>query len=206
MNIQLIKSALVLSLFFGYLVLWRYKKRDMVEQFGTNPEVIYKDNLPTQKLFAKILRVLSITILPLIILHGAGVKNIFGFTRMQILNYWSITAIGYILGLIGLILCWKAQREMQDSWRVGIDRIKPTKLVTTGLFKHIRNPTYSGIFLICAGTFLIFPTTWFLLWAIIFYISIEFQVRIEEEFLIETHGEQYNQYYKTTKRYIPYVY
>jgi protein-S-isoprenylcysteine O-methyltransferase Ste14 len=178
----------------------------MVEQVGTNPEVIYKDNLPTQKLFANILRVLSISILPLIILHGAGLQNIFGFSRMQILNYGTFTAIGYILGLIGLLLCWKAQREMQDSWRVGIDRKKPTKLVTTGVFKYIRNPTYSGVYLICAGSFIIFPTTWFLMWAIVFYISIEFQVRIEEEYLSESHGEQYSKYYSTTKRYLPFLY
>jgi protein-S-isoprenylcysteine O-methyltransferase Ste14 len=39
-----------------------------------------------------------------------------------------------------------------------------------------------------------------------FYISIEFQVRMEEEHLIEAHGQAYIDYLKTTKRYFPYLY
>lgn len=53
---------------------------------------------------------------------------------------------------------------------------------------------------------LIFPTMSFLVWVIVFCIAIEFQVRIEEEFLTDTHGEPYTRYYQTTKRYIPFFY
>jgi protein-S-isoprenylcysteine O-methyltransferase Ste14 len=94
---------------------------------------------------------------------------------------------------------------MGRSWRVGIDR-KRTELITTGVFKKIRNPTYSGLFLICLGTLMIFHNMLILLWVVTFYISIEFQVRMEEEHLMETHGQAYIDYLKTTKRYFPYLY
>ena len=78
--------------------------------------------------------------------------------------------------------------------------------IELGMFQKIRNPTYSGLFLICAGTLMIFPTMAFLVWVIIFCIAIEFQVRVEEKFLTDTYGEQYTRYHQTTKRYIPFLY
>jgi protein-S-isoprenylcysteine O-methyltransferase Ste14 len=178
----------------------------MVRTNGGNPEVIYKDNRPSQKFFANLSRLMSVSIVLLIVFHSAGVKHNFGFYPMRILDNDTANILGFAIGLCGLLLCWRAQKEMGDSWRVGIDRHNKTKLVTSGIFQKVRNPTYSGLFTICAGSFLIFPTTSFMVWVIVFYISIEFQVRTEEEFLTETHGEQYAQYYQTTKRYIPYVY
>ena len=60
--------------------------------------------------------------------------------------------------------------------------------------------------MICAGTFMIFPTMAVMVWVIVFCIAIEFQVRIEEEFMTDTHGEQYIRYLQTTRRYIPLFY
>jgi protein-S-isoprenylcysteine O-methyltransferase Ste14 len=206
MEIKLLEGFMVLSLFLGYLALWRFKKRKMLRHNGDDPEVIYDDNRPSQKFFANLSRIMSVFIVLLIVLHSAGVKDNFGFNQIDFLDNDTVNIIGFLLGLIGLLICWRAQQEMGNSWRVGIDRQKKTELVTTGVFQKIRNPTYSGLFLICAGSFLIFPTISLMVWVIVFYISIEFQVRIEEEFLTDTHGEYYLNYYKNTKRYIPFLY
>jgi len=206
MESELIEGSMVLTLFLGYLALWRLKKRKMLRHNGGDPEVIYDDNRPSQKFFSNLSRVLSVFIALLIFLHGAGVKNNFGFYPIDFLDNDTFNIIGFVLGLSGLLLCWRAQQEMGNSWRVGIDRQKKTELVTTGVFQKIRNPTYSGLFLICTGSFMIFPTISLMVWVIVFYISIEFQVRIEEEYLTGSYGEQYTQYYKITKRYIPYLY
>ena len=206
MEFEFIEGCIVLTLFLGYLSLWRLKKRKMLRTNRGDPDVIYNDSRPSQKFFAKLSRLMSVSIVLLIVFHSAGVKDKFGFYPIEFLDNDTANIIGFVLGLSGLLLCWRAQKEMGDSWRVGIDRPNKTKLVTSGVFQKVRNPTYSGLFLICAGAFSIFPTISFMVWAIVFYISIEFQVRIEEEFLTESHGEQYTQYYRTTKRYIPYLY
>jgi hypothetical protein len=44
MEIELIGGFMVLSLFLGYLALWRLKKRKMLRHNGDNPEVMYDDN------------------------------------------------------------------------------------------------------------------------------------------------------------------
>jgi protein-S-isoprenylcysteine O-methyltransferase Ste14 len=206
MELAQTESIMVISLFLGYLMLWRLKKRIIVRHGGNNPEVIYEDDRPTQRFFANLSRVMSVGIVLLIVLHGSGVKDNFVLHQMAFLNNEVANFIGFTLGLFGLLLCWKAQREMGNSWRVGIDRQNRTDLITTGVFKYVRNPTYSGLFLICIGSFIIFPTVLFTLWIIVFYLSIEFQVRIEEEFLTELHGKHYTRYYQITKRYIPFLY
>ncbi|KPJ79096.1 MAG: hypothetical protein AMJ54_00040 [Deltaproteobacteria bacterium SG8_13] len=197
---------MVLSLFLGYLALWRIKKRIMVRHSGDNPEVIYDDNRPTQKFFANLLRVMSITIALLIGFHSAGVENHFALHQLDFLDNDAVNVIGFVLGILGLFLSWRAQQEMGNSWRVGIDRQNKTALITTGVYAYIRNPTYSGLLLICIGSFMIFPTMSFSLWITVFFISIEFQVRLEEEFLIESHGQDYTRYCQVTKRYIPFLY
>jgi protein-S-isoprenylcysteine O-methyltransferase Ste14 len=206
MEFELIEGCMVLTLFLGYLSLWRLKKHKMLIANGHDPEVIYNDNRPSQKFFANLSRIMSVSIALLIILHSTGFKYNFGLYPIEFLDNDSANIIGFFLGLCGLLLCWRAQKVMGNSWRVGIDRQNKTMLVTDGVFQKVRNPTYSGLFLICAGSFLIFPTISLMVWVIVFYISIEFQVRIEEEFLTESHGEQYNRYCQTTKRYIPYLY
>ena len=197
---------MVITLFLGYFALWRHKNRKMLRQFGENPEVIYKDNRPTQKFFANLSRIMSVSILLLIVLYSAGINNVYAFYQITFLDHDMVNIIGFVLGLTGLLLCWKAQQEMGNSWRVGIDKQKKTVLVTSGVFKKIRNPTYSGLFLLCTGFYLIYPTLSFIVWVIAFYIAIEFQVRLEEEYLAESHGEAYSRYIQTTKRYIPYLY
>jgi len=139
-------------------------------------------------------------------LYSAGINNVYAFYQITFLDHDMVNIIGFVLGLTGLLLCWKAQQEMGNSWRVGIDKQKKTVLVTSGVFKKIRNPTYSGLFLLCTGFYLIYPTLSFIVWVIAFYIAIEFQVRLEEEYLAESHGEAYSRYIQTTKRYIPYLY
>lgn len=206
MEYELIEGSMVLTIFIGYLFLWRLKKNNMIKSNSGDPDVIYNDNRPSQKFFANLSRFLSILVALLIVFHSAGVKDCYGFYPIAFLDNNIANSIGFVLGLGGLLLCWRAQREMGNSWRVGIDRNYKTKLITSGVYQKVRNPTYSGLFLVCAGVFLIFPTIAFMVLVIVFYISIEFQVRIEEEFLAESHGERYNRYCQTTKRYIPYFY
>jgi len=205
-EIRLIEGFMVSLLFLGYMALWRAKRLKMMRNRGDDPEVIHTDDRPSQKFFARLSRLMAILIVLLIGIHSSIVDDNISACKVSFLDNSSINVVGFVLGVLGLLLCWRAQQEMGNSWRVGIDRNKPTDLVTTGVFKRVRNPTYSGLFLICTGSFLIFPTIYFMLWGAVFYISIEFQVRIEEEFLSESHGERYRRYLLSTKRYIPYLY
>jgi len=95
---------------------------------------------------------------------------------------------------------------MGSAWRVGIDTERRTALVTTGIYRRVRNPTYLGLHLVNLGLWVIWPTTLVASFAVLFLIVMDLQVRAEEEFLLSTHGERYKSYAATTWRYVPMVY
>lgn len=197
---------LVGTLFAGYSILWKIKRKTQIQQTSIDPEVIYSDTRPTQKYFSNLSKIMSVSLLAILLSHLTF--NLEGFFYIQsrvLLDPW-FDILGMVIGFCGLIIYYIAQRTMGTSWRVGIDKNEPTELITIGVFSLIRNPTYSGLFLMCIGSFLILPSTLLLTWNLIFLVMIEFQVRNEEEFLIKSHGEKYRTYCFNTKRYIPYVY
>lgn len=110
--------------------------------------------------------------------------------------------IGWGFLIISLILVWFAQSQMANSWRIGIDKKNKTKLVTKGLFSISRNPIFLGIMLANIGLFLIIPNAFTLLIISLSTISINTQIRLEEDFLKLEFGNDYLKYSKKVRRWI----
>ncbi len=108
------------------------------------------------------------------------------------------------LGLLAISLIWTiiAQGHMKNSWRIGIDKETKTELVTTGLFGLSRNPIFFGMILSLVGLFLVTPNALTLLFFILGYVLIQIQIRLEEEFLIQEHGQKYIDYKHKVRRLI----
>ena len=106
------------------------------------------------------------------------------------------------IGLMILTFIWVviAQLQMSDSWRIGIDTDTKTELVTKGLFSVSRNPIFLGMICSLLGLFLVAPNMFTLLFLVVGYILIQIQIRLEETFLTQEHGEAYQQYILHTKR------
>ena len=173
---------------------------------GFDPEVLRLAERPSQRFFASVTNLMTGALIGLLALHTLGVKNVPGFYYFAEFPDQIAALIGLVIGLFGLSICFIAQKAMGAAWRVGIDREAATELVDRGLFAYCRNPTYLGLFLVCIATLWIFPTMAFLLWVVLFLFMLEFQVRLEEEHLLERHGEVYRDYSRRVKRYIPGVY
>jgi protein-S-isoprenylcysteine O-methyltransferase Ste14 len=119
-------------------------------------------------------------------------------------NTISANRVGLALAALGFIIVIVAQLQMRDSWRVGVDRRETTALVTGGLFDLIRNPIYTGSFLAIAGVFLIVPNVLSALALILIVPGLEIQVRrVEEPYLLRTHGDSYRTYARRVGRFIP---
>ncbi len=104
--------------------------------------------------------------------------------------------------IIHLALLWiiVAQVQMSNSWRVGIDHSAKTELKTNGLFSVSRNPVFLGMLITLAGIFLILPNAITLLVFVASILLFQVQVRLEEEYLYKTHGEDYISYSQKTGR------
>lgn len=124
-----------------------------------------------------------------------------------LLPFWYLESdTMYIIGwgflILSLIAVLIAQSQMANSWRIGIDEKNKTKLVTKGLFSISRNPIFLGIMMANIGLFLVIPNTFTLLIISLSTISINTQIRLEEEFLRQEFENDYLEYAKKVRRWI----
>jgi protein-S-isoprenylcysteine O-methyltransferase Ste14 len=106
----------------------------------------------------------------------------------------SAKMIGSAILMLSLAWTVVAQVQMGESWRIGIDREHRTPLMMSGVFSFSRNPIYVGMKLTLVGLFLVIPNAITLLTMVLGFVLIGVQVRLEEEFLTNTHGEVYLKY------------
>ncbi|MBI5842976.1 MAG: isoprenylcysteine carboxylmethyltransferase family protein [Chloroflexi bacterium] len=83
---------------------------------------------------------------------------------------------------------------------------KTTTLVTSGIYKYIRHPLYSSLFLLAWGIFFKMPS-WFgfilVVTATLFLIA---TAKADEAECIQFFGSSYNDYMKKTRMFIPYIF
>lgn len=206
MVLNLANTIMTGGLFLAYGALWHAKRLEVFRSENVNVNVLSKSIKPVQRFFGFLERVMTLTMIALIALH-LFFKDAFPFfSYLDLLDTSAFKIIGFTLGICGLILCRIAQVTMGNSWRVGIDERSMPGLITHGIYKFIRNPTYTGLFILVVGVLMINPTVLYSYWALSFFIIMEFQVRCEEEYLGSLYNDKYHEYCQRTKRYIPLIY
>jgi protein-S-isoprenylcysteine O-methyltransferase Ste14 len=108
------------------------------------------------------------------------------------------------VGLVLLAFVWiiVAQFQMKNSWRIGIDYNDKTELIDSGLFQISRNPIFLGVIVSYIGTFLIIPNLLSFCIMVLTIVILQVQVRLEEEYLIKIHGDEYNVHKNKVRRWI----
>ena len=113
-----------------------------------------------------------------------------------------LQGFGWVLLFISLVIVWVAQSHMRESWRIGIDAETKTELITTGFFSISRNPIFLGIMIANLGLFLVLPNAFTLLIVSLSTISINTQIRLEEEFLQGEFSDEYSHYREKVRRWL----
>ena len=106
-----------------------------------------------------------------------------------------------ILMSFGVAWTGYAQIAMGDSWRIGIPTDAPP-LRMNGPFALSRNPIFLGMLLFVAGLALWSPSAITLSLLVAATISLEVQIRCEEQFLEQRHGDAYRKYRAQVRRWI----
>jgi protein-S-isoprenylcysteine O-methyltransferase Ste14 len=121
---------------------------------------------------------------------------------------WLLLAATFVPGLPGIRLL--VTRGTPESGRQGdvplLGIEKTTKLVTTGVFAHIRHPLYCSLLLLAWGAFLKDPSrvgSGLALGATAFLLA---TARAEEAENVRYFGAPYREYMRRTKRFIPFVF
>ena len=124
------------------------------------------------------------------------------FINRTLLQYDLLAWLGILLCVGGLVIFLLSVISFGTSFRVGIDHDHPDKLVTSGIFSISRNPIYIGFWLVLLGQFLVFPNLLFLLYIPAASWLFHRQVLLEEAFLSQHYGAEYNQYCSKVRRYL----
>lgn len=124
-----------------------------------------------------------------------------------LLPFWylesvTLSVVGWTLLLASLVFVWVAQIHMANSWRIGIDEKNESKLVTNGLFSISRNPIFLSVVISNLGLFLVIPNAITLLVVSFSIITTNTQIRLEEAFLKQRFGSEYEQYKQRVRRWL----
>ena len=110
--------------------------------------------------------------------------------------------LGIVTAILGDIVFVISVWTMKDSWRAGVSPTDKTELVTTGIYQISRNPAFLGFDLVYVGICLMFFNWVLLLVSVFAMIMFHLQiVNVEEEFLLDSFGEEYISYKKKVNRY-----
>jgi protein-S-isoprenylcysteine O-methyltransferase Ste14 len=130
--------------------------------------------------------------------HIISVEIIHNITVVKEILY----IIGMILILVGFTIFLLSIIAFGKSWRVGIDKEKPGKLISHGVFSITRNPIFIYIDFYFIGTALIYTTPFFIITSMVVIIGIHYQIIQEEKFLMNYYGEEYLAYKNRVRRYL----
>ena len=115
-----------------------------------------------------------------------------------------VRIVGVLLSISGLYLFWLTHNALGTSWSPLLEVKKEHKLITTGIYKHIRHPMYTAILVFTLGLGLISANLVVLLLPLIIF-SILCYVRIsdEEGMMISWFGDEYILYKRKTGMLFP---
>ena len=142
------------------------------------------------------------------IVYGMAMVTILGIVlfsyvlKTGILNApWTYVfrVTGGILVILGAIIWYiGALRSDMD------DNIAENKLKTDGIYAWVRNPMYSGWWILITGISLMWVNAWLLITPVINWLIMTVALKkTEERWLLDLYGNQYTVYLKQVNRCIP---
>ena len=104
----------------------------------------------------------------------------------------------------GLWWFYRSHADLGTYWSVTLELRENHQLVTQGIYRHVRHPMYSALFLYSIGQALILPNwiagpSYFVAFAILFAL----RIGAEERMMLETFGQEYASYMARTKLLVP---
>ncbi|NLT06686.1 MAG: isoprenylcysteine carboxylmethyltransferase family protein [Solirubrobacterales bacterium] len=123
---------------------------------------------------------------------------------LPLLDAEVVQAAGGGLFFGGLVSTVVAQAAMGDSWRIGVDHAERTELVTDGPFAYVRNPIFAGMIPATLGIALLVGNVVAVVAVVLLVVALEIQTRrVEEPYLLSTHGRAYARYAARVGRFFP---
>lgn len=122
-------------------------------------------------------------------------------------NYIVIYYSGLVLIVSGLLIRWMAILKLRKSFTVDVAIAVNQRIEDSGIYKHIRHPSYLGSLMSFAGLSIIF-NHWISL--IIIFIPVLsaflYRINIEEKVMCTVFKDEYANYIKKSWKLLPYIF
>ena len=141
-----------------------------------------------------------------------GLVIVVAFVALRVFNADSVTvqnsivqAVGVIVFLSGLALAVWARVYLGRNWGMPMTEKKEPELVTSGPYRFVRHPIYTGILFGMLGTALATDVIWVIVFAVTGAYFV-YSARVEEGLMARTFPSAYPRYRARTKMLIPFVF
>jgi protein-S-isoprenylcysteine O-methyltransferase Ste14 len=131
--------------------------------------------------------------------------------RLGVLRHYRVNtaawrdALGLALLAVGLALAVWARVHIGRNWGMPMTRKDEPELVTSGPYRLVRHPIYSGILLALVGTAVALSWEW-LIAAALAAIYFGYSATVEERYLAAQFPDAYPRYRRSTKMLVPFVF
>lgn len=193
-------ETIILKIGYGIVILgtfiirYPHQKRNKSNQIRTDKKEALEKSLLG-------LVFLGMMIVPLIYIFS----NILSFAD-YILPV-SLHMLGLLLIIPTLWLFYRSHKDLGTNWSVSLEIREGHHVVDTGVYKYIRHPMYTAIWLWCIVQALLLNNYIAGLSGLICFGLLYFlRVKKEERMMLQEFGKAYEDYVKRTKRIIPFIY
>ena len=116
--------------------------------------------------------------------------------------------IGFVIFIAGEFISVRGRIDLGVNWSHGAEyQVKKSQsLVTTGMYRYVRHPIYSGFFFIVLGGQLIVESYLVIPLTLLCYAAMHVLTRKEERILIAQFGKHYSDYMIQTPQIFPRIF
>jgi protein-S-isoprenylcysteine O-methyltransferase Ste14 len=150
----------------------------------------------------------SLWLLYVLITLGYALSFSIGATKIGRAYHWNtFFALGMALVVVGFIIRMYSILTLNQYFTYSVAKVENHKIVETGLYKFIRHPGYLGQLIIFMGISISISN-----WLSILFMMIPvtlgylYRINVEEKFMMDQFGEDYQRYQNRTRRIIPLLY
>jgi protein-S-isoprenylcysteine O-methyltransferase Ste14 len=143
-------------------------------------------------------------VLVVVLFRFLNVQN-YSFQKRVATTNELVLAAGLIIFLLGLLLAIWARLSLGKNWGMPMTLKQDPELVTSGPYRYIRHPIYTGILLAMIGSAVASSIFWLTIFAIsgVYFI---YSAVMEEKLMMEQFPKVYPAYKTKTKMLVPFVF
>jgi protein-S-isoprenylcysteine O-methyltransferase Ste14 len=110
------------------------------------------------------------------------------------------------LGPVGAVLAWTAVKHLGRQFRFRAGLYEDHELVRSGPYAVVRHPIYASILAMLLSTLLLLtPWRWIVVSLALFVAGTEIRVHVEDNLLASRFGEDFEDYRRQVRAYVPLV-